>query len=175
MHMYLEKFPLRLTSDLASIMGYEYEKMSAYERDLLSLLEKMLPLSIHELLNKEPDRVALESYLPEFLFYSLPFLFYFCSIYSHSLRRYLLSESMAPIGPAERQKFLVDALAKKATAGYVKSDPEGIQHGKIKRKAEGGSVDKTVEVETKSPAKKKEKVEISSKNAAEASEKGRSL
>lgn len=62
------KFPLRWTTSPASITGYDYSKMSAYERDLVSYLEKMLPTNIAQLLNKEPDRAGLESYLCEFSF-----------------------------------------------------------------------------------------------------------
>jgi hypothetical protein len=66
-------------------------------------------------------------------------------------------------------------VGKKVAEGYVKSNPEGVLQRKIKRKAEGGPVDKTQEVELKSSTKKKEKVESSSKDAAITGEVGRSL
>lgn len=49
---------------------------------MVRYLEKMLLMSIHEILNKEPDHAGLESYLREslLLFVFLFYLYlYFCS------------------------------------------------------------------------------------------------
>lgn len=84
---------------------------------------------------------------------------------------------MSHVGLSERKKLLEKALAKKAD-GNVKSDTTGVLHRKIKRKnesnAQGGQADNLQESQPKSPAKKKCKVETSSKGVITVEETGKS-
>ena len=40
------KFPLRWTSNLAFVIGYDFEKPANYENDVVIFLKRMLPLNI---------------------------------------------------------------------------------------------------------------------------------
>jgi len=61
------RFPLSWTSSPQSICGYDYNKMTPYERDVVSFLDRMKLTDIRTLLNKETDSKDLKLYLREYL------------------------------------------------------------------------------------------------------------
>jgi len=72
------------------MIGYDFNKKTPYDQDMVCFLEKLLLMDIHEILNKEGDSKSLEVYLRECLylllyclsFYTLliffPFVFLIC-------------------------------------------------------------------------------------------------
>ena len=62
------RFPLSWTNSPQSVYGYDYQKMSPYERDVVGFLDRMSLTDICTLLNKETDSEDLELYLREYDF-----------------------------------------------------------------------------------------------------------
>jgi len=62
------RFPLSWTSSPQSVCGYDYNKMTPYERDVVGFLDRMKLTDIRTLLNKETDLEDLELYLREYIF-----------------------------------------------------------------------------------------------------------
>jgi len=58
-------FPLSWTSSPQSFCGYDCDKMTPYERDVVGFLDGMKLTDIRTLLNKETDSEDLELYLRE--------------------------------------------------------------------------------------------------------------
>jgi len=70
------RFPLSWTTSPQSVYGYDCEKMSPYEREVVGFLDQMSLNDICTFLNKEADSEDLEFYLHEY--FCLCFLSCFC-------------------------------------------------------------------------------------------------
>ena len=75
------RFPLSWTSSPQSVCGYDWDKMTSYERDVVGFLDLMKLTDIRMLLNKETDSEDLELYLCECFSCSsidVSIIYYFC-------------------------------------------------------------------------------------------------
>lgn len=59
------KFPLYWTSEPASISGFDFDRLSEYEKDVVLFLEKMMVCNIKYLMDHEGDVMGLDAYLRE--------------------------------------------------------------------------------------------------------------
>ncbi|RHN40827.1 hypothetical protein MtrunA17_Chr8g0359141 [Medicago truncatula] len=60
------RFPIGWTATPLAVSGYDYQKMTPYEQEVVGFLDRMLHTDIRKLLNKEGDSEDLELYLREF-------------------------------------------------------------------------------------------------------------
>ena len=75
------RFPLSWTSSPQPVCGYDYNKMTPYERDVVGFLDRMKLTDIRTLLNKETDSEDLELYLREYLSFTFSVCLHFLILF----------------------------------------------------------------------------------------------